>query len=101
MGHEIVRFAARYAETLAAQLDKNEPGRTHAVTCTPVMFLWWTGAHTPCEVSIDGGTPVVWTALTQEHPDEPSGRQYVEFTVGDRTDVRPWPPSVPPVAPSS
>lgn len=83
--------AALYAATLAGQLDEREPGRIHTVTCTPVMFLGYTGAHTPCEVTTDGGAPVTWTALTQEHL-EPPGGKYVEFTVGERADVNPWPP---------
>lgn len=90
-------LAARYASALKDELDTSETGHTHEVMCTSVMFLWHAGAHTPCQVTTDGGTPVLWTALTQEHPDPPGGGSYVEFTVGERTDVNPWPPNVGPV----
>ncbi len=99
MIREIEAMAVRYADALAQQLDRIEPGHTHSVTCTGVMFLNWTGAHTPCEVTTDSGAPVLWTALTQEHPTGPNDR-YIEFTVGERTDVNPWPPVLPSVTPT-
>lgn len=101
MLREIDGEAARYANALALKLDEREPGHTHTVVCTSVMFLWMSGAHTPCQVTTDTGAPVVWTALTQEHPDPPGGGPYIEFTVGKRTDVNPWPPNLPPVTPAT